>query len=80
MYLKSFVMFFLFLGPIALVSFSVSSSLWFLFGCFIISGFGSAGIGMSVMHDAIHGTYSSNPTVNKFFNYALKMLGVNSNI
>ena len=43
--------------------------LWFLMG------FGMAGIGMSVMHDANHGGYSKNRFVNKILGLTLNFLG-----
>jgi linoleoyl-CoA desaturase len=38
-------------------------------------GFALAGIGMSVMHEANHGAYSSNSKVNKFLGHTLNLLG-----
>ena len=38
-------------------------------------GFGMAGIGLAIMHDANHGAYSKNDTVNKFFGGLIKFLG-----
>lgn len=40
-----------------------------------IMGVAVAGIGMSVMHDANHGAYSSNPTVNYIVGHSLNLLG-----
>ena len=40
-----------------------------------IMGFAMAGNGMSVMHDANHGAYSKNSTVNKWVGYTLNLLG-----
>ena len=39
-----------------------------------------AGIGMGVMHDAIHGTYSQNPRINKLLGYTLNMVGANATV
>ena len=41
----------------------------------LIMGFGMAGIGMSVMHDANHGAYSKNKKVNSFFGFFITFLG-----
>jgi linoleoyl-CoA desaturase len=38
-------------------------------------GFGAAGIGLSIMHDANHGSYSKNPTVNKWLSLTMNLLG-----
>ena len=40
-------------------------------------GIGVAGVGMSVMHDAIHGSFSDYPVVNKIFGASLYLLGGN---
>lgn len=40
-----------------------------------IMGFALAGIGMSVMHDANHGAYSSNKTINFLMGHTLNLLG-----
>jgi linoleoyl-CoA desaturase len=42
---------------------------------FALTGFFLAGIGMSVMHDANHGAYSSNDTTNRWVGYSLNLLG-----
>lgn len=47
----------------------VSLILWFLMGLIV------AGIGMSVMHDANHGAYSANKSVNRFMGLSLNLLG-----
>jgi linoleoyl-CoA desaturase len=43
-----------------------------------IMGLGVAGIGMSVMHDANHGAYSSNKLANYIFGNTLNLLGASS--
>ncbi len=48
--------------------------LWFFMGI------GMAGIGFSVSHDALHGAYSSNNTVNKLLGYTFDLLGANGYI
>jgi linoleoyl-CoA desaturase len=44
-------------------------------GISAITGFFLAGIGMSVMHDANHGAYSANDTVNRWVGYSLNLVG-----
>ncbi|UXP34100.1 acyl-CoA desaturase [Reichenbachiella agarivorans] len=44
----------------------------------MIMGAGMAGIGLSIMHDAVHGAYSSNRTVNKILGYTLNAVGGNA--
>lgn len=50
-------------------SLGVSLLLW------VIMGLGVAGIGMSVMHDANHGSFSKNDIVNKWMGYSLNLVG-----
>jgi len=50
-------------------SFLVSSLLW------LLMGFGLAGVGMSIMHDANHGAYSENKFVNYIFGHTLNLVG-----
>lgn len=45
-------------------------------GC-VLMGMGMAGIGMAVMHDANHGSYSQNKYINKLLGYTSNMLGAN---
>jgi linoleoyl-CoA desaturase len=40
-------------------------------------GLGVAGVGMSVMHDAIHGSFSASSKLNKFFGASIYLLGGN---
>ncbi len=47
----------------------ISLLLWF------VMGLGVAGIGMSVMHDANHGAYSGNKTVNTLMGHTLNLVG-----
>jgi linoleoyl-CoA desaturase len=44
----------------------------------IIMGLGVAGIGFSIQHDANHGAYSSNPTINKILGLTLNLIGGNA--
>nr|MBP8155934.1 fatty acid desaturase [Leadbetterella sp.] len=44
----------------------------------ILMGIGIAGTGMSVMHDAIHGTFSDKKWVNKLFGASIYFLGGNA--
>ena len=66
--------------PIILLSIGLFDQTWQLFACYVISGFGMAGIGMGIMHDAIHGTYSQNPKINKLLGYTLNLVGANATV
>lgn len=43
-----------------------------------LMGLGMAGIGLGVMHDAIHGAYSANQNINKFWGFTLNLVGGNA--
>ncbi len=51
---------------------------WILLLLTVIMGFGTAGIGLSIMHDANHGSYSSKAWVNQAVGYAMNLIGGNS--
>ncbi|WP_109831602.1 fatty acid desaturase family protein [Reichenbachiella versicolor] len=65
----------LFFAPLVSITIFPISSLPILFTLYILSGFGMAGIG--IMHDAIHGSYSNNRTVNKLMSYTINLIGTN---
>jgi len=74
MIFKTIVLMTMYLGPLAVISifqppFLADLILW------SVMGFGLAGIGMSVMHDANHGAYSANETVNRILGHTLILLG-----
>jgi len=74
MIFKTIGMFTMFFGPYALIL-TNSFSPWAMFGLTAIMGFGVAGIGLSVMHDANHGGYSSSATTNKIIGYCMNLIG-----
>ena len=41
----------------------------------LVMGIGMAGVGMTIMHDAIHGAYSSSSVVNKMLGFTLNLVG-----
>jgi linoleoyl-CoA desaturase len=77
MVLKTIFMLALYLVPYLLIlSNNFSGGPMFLMA--VIMGTGLAGIGMSVMHDANHGAYSSSPLINKLGGYTLNLIGANA--
>ena len=46
-----------------------------IFLMWILMGFGMAGIGLSIMHDANHGAYSKNQKVNSMLGYIIVLVG-----
>ena len=77
---KTLIMLTLFLAPIAIVITGEVTSIVWLFSLYILSGLGMAGIGMGIMHDAIHGSYSKNKRVNRIMGYTLNLIGANSKV
>ena len=75
MVLKTISMFSLFFIPYILMIAGVVTNPYIMLILWIIIGFGMAGIGLSVMHDANHRSYSKNGMVNKILSYSLNLLG-----
>ena len=74
MYFKTFFMLCLFFVPFgSLVYFEPST--WLALLLCVLMGTGMAGIGLGVMHDAIHGAYSHKSWVNKTMGYTLNLVG-----
>jgi linoleoyl-CoA desaturase len=48
---------------------------WLIFLMWVVMGFGMAGIGLSIMHDANHGAYSKSNFVNRALGGLIKFLG-----
>ncbi|MBS1647185.1 MAG: acyl-CoA desaturase [Bacteroidetes bacterium] len=75
MVLKTVAMFSLYLVPYFLIilgGFQSELFLWFLAA---VMGIGMSGIGLSVMHDANHGSYSKYHWVNVFLSYSICLVG-----
>ena len=77
MVFKTVVMLGLLYVPYALVV-AQTVPAWLMLLFTVIMGIGTAGIGMSVMHDANHGAYSPHPFINKVFGYTINILGGNA--
>jgi linoleoyl-CoA desaturase len=75
MYIKSAVMFGIYFGMYFLFITNSLHNYYALIVAAIMMGVGMAGIGLSIMHDANHGSYSSNSTVNKWMSYSLFVVG-----
>lgn len=50
---------------------------WAMLGLAVVMGIGVAGVGFAVSHDALHGAYSSNPTVNRWLGMTFDLFGAN---
>lgn len=75
MILKTFVLFGIYFVPYFFIVFGVVNSFSILVLLSIIMGIGMASIGLSVMHDANHGSYSKNRKMNTFLSYSLNIIG-----
>ncbi|UAB81446.1 acyl-CoA desaturase [Marixanthomonas sp. SCSIO 43207] len=76
LHLKSVIMFSLYLTPyFLLLTLDVPTWAQILFT--IIMGVGMAGVGMNVMHDANHGSYSSKKWINKLMGSSMYILAGN---
>ncbi|MCO6498823.1 MAG: acyl-CoA desaturase [Vicingus serpentipes] len=61
--------------PLILMLTGVITSLWLVILMWVLMGFGMAGIGLSIMHDANHGSYSKNQKVNNALGYLIHFIG-----
>jgi len=75
MVVKTVFMFSLYFIPYFVLISGVFTSLWAMLGLCIVMGLGIAGIGLSVMHDANHGSYSNKAWVNNLLGFSLNMIG-----
>jgi linoleoyl-CoA desaturase len=76
LYLKAIVMFSLFITPLVLIL-TLDLPAWAQILCMIFIGVGMAGVGMNVMHDANHGSFSSKKWVNKLMGSSIYILAGN---
>lgn len=76
LHIKTVIMFALYLTPYFLLL-TLNLPTWAQFLATIIMGIGMAGIGMNVMHDANHGSYSSKKWVNKLLGSSMYILAGN---
>lgn len=75
MMFKSVVLLSMYLMPLAALYIFNPMPAWAVIIGYIIAGFGVAGVGMGVMHDANHGAYSNNKFVNMILGGTLNILG-----
>ncbi len=72
---KTAFMLSLYFVPLILMLTGVFSSFWGVIAMWILMGLGMSGIGLSIMHDANHGSYSRNNKVNKALGFLINFLG-----
>jgi len=76
LHVKTIIMFSLFLTPYFLML-TLNLPTWVQFVLTVIMGIGMAGVGMNVMHDANHGSYSGKKWVNKLMGGSMYLLAGN---
>ena len=75
MYIKTVVMLLTYLIPFYFIVFEDIQNTWVYLGLWTVMGVFMAGIGLSVMHDAIHGSYSKYKTLNKVLGEVINFVG-----
>lgn len=75
MYLKTFFQVLGYVAPFVTLFVWQDMPNWAFYGCWLMMGFFMAGIGLSIMHDANHGAYSKNQTVNGILGAFINMVG-----
>jgi linoleoyl-CoA desaturase len=78
MKVKTAFMYSMYWIPFLVMMSSLVTNPWAMFGLCLVMGVGLAGIGLSVMHDANHGAYSSKRWVNNLLGFSLNMVGGNA--
>jgi linoleoyl-CoA desaturase len=76
LYLKTLIMFAVFLAPYFLIL-TLAMPFWVHLLLTIVIGIGMAGVGMNVMHDGNHGSYSNINWINKFMGGSIYILAGN---
>src|ERR1043166_9601240 len=77
MVLKSVVMLTPYFAPVVRIL-TIRMSGWVIFPLSVLMGLGMAGTGMSVMHDAAHGSFSKKTWLNKLFGATIYFIGGNT--
>lgn len=72
---KTFFMLALYISPLVLMLTGVVTNIWLILFMWVLMGFGMSGIGLSIMHDANHGSYSKNKKTNDRLGYLLNIIG-----
>jgi linoleoyl-CoA desaturase len=75
MVFKTIFMITLYTLPLGIILSGAVTTFWVAALLWVAMGFGMAGIGLSIMHDANHGAYSRNPRVNQALGAILNLVG-----
>lgn len=74
MVLKTVFMVSLYIVPFVLML-TIVTNPWISLLMWLLMGFGMAGVGLSIMHDANHGAYSKREWINKTFGFFINFVG-----
>ncbi len=77
LHLKTIVMLALYIVPFGLILTQIIP-VWSMFLSYLIMGIGLSGIGLCVMHDANHGSYSNIKWINNLMAYSSEFIGASS--
>ncbi|MFT7114520.1 MAG: linoleoyl-CoA desaturase [Candidatus Azotimanducaceae bacterium] len=80
MVLKTIFTLAMYLGPLAFIILVPVNNVWLYLAIWLLIGLGKSAVGMCVMHDANHGSYSSKKWVNFLLSQTMNLLGGNSNV
>ncbi|MEZ4918113.1 MAG: acyl-CoA desaturase [Saprospiraceae bacterium] len=75
MMVKTVFMLCLYAIPLAILIMGGVTTFAGMMALWIVMGLGMSGIGLSVMHDANHGSYSSSPVINRILGFVLNFIG-----
>ncbi len=75
MKIKTIFMLSLYITPYTLMLMGVFSGTWGVIGAYVIMALGMSGVGLSVMHDANHSSYSKKKWVNTLLANSINMAG-----
>ena len=71
LYIKAIILFSALLGSLLIMVVSPQLPILVFFSIWLLMGVSMAGIGLSVMHEAVHGSFSSNRKINDFLDERL---------
>lgn len=76
LFVKAFILLLLYLLPFAILLMFPLPGIWY-YAMWVLMGLGMAGVGMGVMHDGNHGSFSKYDSVNKLAGYSMFLLAGN---
>jgi linoleoyl-CoA desaturase len=80
MIVKMIFMLAIYFVPIIILDIGLINNISSLFALYIIAGLGAAGVGMGIMHDANHGSFSRYRKVNKYLGYTMNLVGASTSV